>query len=1066
MKKRNHLIGIIFISFVIFVLSGCSSTNSSSIPEYKGMTISNRNLTPDILNKKSVSKVLQESNSNVEYQPPEYDNHEEDDEVLTEQIEDLVNIEVVTDDEVKYYVRPNETFTIEIHLSNPYQYEIQSFTLNGKKYSNYMFKDGSTMELLLLETTAPSTPGYFEYSIDAIKYIDGTEIKDVKMSGDKTIKTGIEHSNSPSAQILNQNISTTFIDLILNINDLDSLIDKNSLKIYLSNGEEIIDEKPLKVGENNITFKNLKAHTLYEYGISATFDLVDGRDKHNEWLLQNSFKTQGIYSLENIEQTKTSITFKVNKNGDDGQIDSISLYDKNNGKLIASGNSSTNSFDGLLSNHTYKLYVDFSYFIDGVKIADWVGEDITTLPMVEPKIEILKLNSDKTSIAYKINIDDVDNISSVDKIELLKDDISIDSSSELEGIFSDLLSNNSYTLKVYYSYDLNDGNGKKTSYVEEKINTVAKEEPFVAVEEEKITDNFIGAKLNFNDNDSVGFIESVELYKGNELISKNSSREINFTNLDYYTDYKVVVNYSFDLNDGKGVVKKTFEKIYKTSPYIEFTDCQIINTSAIGEGETIYMEVEMINPLGAIPKTVIINGQEYSCSASTSYNSIYVEIVNDGQFEGGETTLKIEEVVMTLDEVDYSIVPLSNNSDVIFINGKLLIESAKIVNENNEEIEYAFASENVYLLLNLNNKSNYQIDKIEVGHDQYQGRAMVDNNSITKINQNTYKCRLNFSSGDFYRLWISSITYSNQYITKTLNTNVKINYFFKLNFDEIIEIYNVEDLLNAEYSSEERYYKLMNDIDLSGIEWSALPVFSGVFDGNGYAIKNMTNVSTIYDKDVMIGLFQDIANMGGALFKNLNIENMKILVDHKTTTGKEYFISVGAFIAGNNSVSGNCCYFENCNVTGDISVTSNVKGIDNGGVFLGGFVGEDKSCEEVSIRNCNCNVSINLNCPNAKKERGPYIRFGALMGYVSPDWCKCIEIYNSSISAIINSEYSLNESNKLCLIFGFLRNQVEEWGDDKIINISNTDIDLNDINGIKYQKTENFVGSFLEYYES
>ena len=443
MKKRNNLIGVIFISFVIFALSGCSSANSSSIPEYKGMTISNHDSKPDILNKKNTPKILKESDTNDEYKPPEYDNHEEEEKVLSEQINDLVNIEVETDDEVKYYVRPNETFTIEIHLSNPYQYEIQSFTLNGKKYSNYMFKDGSTMELLLLETTAPSTPGYFEYSIDAIKYIDGTEIKDVKMSGDKTIKAGIEHSNSPSAQILNQNISTTFIDLILNINDLDSLIDKNSLKIYLSNGEEIINEKSLKVGENNITFKNLKAHTLYEYGVSATFDLVDGRDKHNERLLRNSFITQGIFSLESIERTKTSITFKVNKNGDDGQIDSISLYDKNNGKLIASGNSSTNSFEGLLSNHTYRLYLDFSYFVEGVKIADRVGEDITTLAKVEPKIEISNLNSDKTSIAYKVTVDDVDNISSVDKIELLKDDTIIETSSELEGKFSNLLSNSS-----------------------------------------------------------------------------------------------------------------------------------------------------------------------------------------------------------------------------------------------------------------------------------------------------------------------------------------------------------------------------------------------------------------------------------------------------------------------------------------------------------------------------------------------------------------------------------------------------------------------------------------------
>lgn len=144
--------------------------------------------------------------------PEEVDSHIEHEEEPETEIEDVVHIDVVTDNETKYYVQPNEVFIIEVHIDNPNDYEIQSFTLNGNKYANYMFKEGSTMELLLLETTAPSVSGYVEYSIDAIKYIDGTEIKDIDMSsGNKTIKAGISYTSSPSARITNETVSTTSI---------------------------------------------------------------------------------------------------------------------------------------------------------------------------------------------------------------------------------------------------------------------------------------------------------------------------------------------------------------------------------------------------------------------------------------------------------------------------------------------------------------------------------------------------------------------------------------------------------------------------------------------------------------------------------------------------------------------------------------------------------------------------------------------------------------------------------------------------------------------------------------
>ena len=107
-------------------------------------------------------------------------------------IEDLIGIKVLTSDEISYFVTKSETFIIAVKLSNPNDYEIQSFTLNGTKYANYMFEAGSDMETLYLKVTAPDDPGYVAYTIDAIKYIDGTEIKDVDMTkGDQTIKVGI-----------------------------------------------------------------------------------------------------------------------------------------------------------------------------------------------------------------------------------------------------------------------------------------------------------------------------------------------------------------------------------------------------------------------------------------------------------------------------------------------------------------------------------------------------------------------------------------------------------------------------------------------------------------------------------------------------------------------------------------------------------------------------------------------------------------------------------------------------------------------------------------------------------
>ncbi len=87
-----------------------------------------------------------------------------------------------------YRTRPNSRIKITIHFTNPKQYEIISFTLNEKKYAVNMFEKGSDLENIILDVSVGEFERVTDYTIDAIKYIDGETIKDVRIGGDKTVK--------------------------------------------------------------------------------------------------------------------------------------------------------------------------------------------------------------------------------------------------------------------------------------------------------------------------------------------------------------------------------------------------------------------------------------------------------------------------------------------------------------------------------------------------------------------------------------------------------------------------------------------------------------------------------------------------------------------------------------------------------------------------------------------------------------------------------------------------------------------------------------------------------------
>ena len=133
------------------------------------------------------------------------------------------DFDVVEEEGIQSFVDLNETFFVSVKLANPDNFVILSFTLNGVFYQSFQFEDGSDSETLILEVTAGEEPGLKEYTIDAIKYIDGTDIKDVFMEGDKTIKVGVRHEREVSAEttIVTKELTSASIEVV--IEDINNL---------------------------------------------------------------------------------------------------------------------------------------------------------------------------------------------------------------------------------------------------------------------------------------------------------------------------------------------------------------------------------------------------------------------------------------------------------------------------------------------------------------------------------------------------------------------------------------------------------------------------------------------------------------------------------------------------------------------------------------------------------------------------------------------------------------------------------------------------------------------------
>lgn len=784
--------------------------------------------------------------SNINQNNPYPDNS--GDETLEEEVK--ASLEIVGPAEDIYYAEQNSDIYINIHINNPDSFEILSFTLNGKKYSDYMFEDGSDLEKIIIKYNVGNAHGVVDYTIDAIKYVDGEEIKDVIIAGDKTVKAGIRVENQVSAEINNVTVDTNSLSFDVKIKDEDGLVAYSDgiLKAVIYDGDKIVSIKDLSVGENSVSFEGLETHSLYQYAVVGYYDDFSGVGAVATTLYKNAFYTEAIVLFDNITVGQDGITFGfdwlesfLNK-----EISVLKLYTGET--LVKEIDASAVSIAELLSGTTYKLVAEY---VNGTE-TESIYLEFTTLKKATPDFTIANTERTKDSLNFSISVTDTDSVGAITKVELIHGT----EITTLENVTSheikNLLSDNGYILKVTYTYDLNDGEGNKTLEKKLLAKTDAKAAPIFTIGEPVVTVESIKADCQLTDSDSVITSYKVELYQGATLISENTEKKIEFTDLTAYTDYTVKITYTYDLSDGLGAVNKTVEKNVKTLPTVEVVECSLTTSDALFSGDTVKLQITVNNPAGVSINSVAINGESYDVLATTS-NRIFVEIATAADYAGGETEYKIEGFGYTSGTKSYTAAFKTPFSHKVFINGVLKVVSFEIVDSELQPLEshsWIFPSKEVFCLITLDNPTGYIIDSFA---------------SYTKIDDNRY-----YFKPDDWVSWsehieLGKIEYHNDKVRETLWSYITPqNPVYMVRSDEIKYISTPDDLKNM-YSG--YYYELKNDIDLSGLACSGVSL-EGIFDGKGYSIKNMTSVGGYY-----CGLF---GNSCGRIM-NVNIEKATLI---------------------------------------------------------------------------------------------------------------------------------------------------------------------------------------------
>lgn len=461
-----------------------------------------------------------------------------------------------------YYARSNRDIYVRLLIDNPDGCEIVSVAFNGKTYSSDMFEAGSDLESITLKYEVGSASGIVEYTLDGIKYRDGDEEKDVILEGSRTAKVGLRKADQVTAAVSDIDIGSNALSCNVSVTDSDGLIAffGGAVRAVLYDGTEIVAQKELSLGKNAVVFDGLATGSLYQCAVVGYFDDLSGDGFGMKVLYKRAFYTDTVVLFEDVAVGRESIGFGLlwNDGHQSKTLSALKLYQGE--ALVRELLPSATVVDGLFCNNTYRLVAEYQ----NGDATESIAIVFTTFAKATPTISITDPKSTQSSVSFTVNEFDIDNIGAVVKIELLHANGTIYSKNLAQRTFTGLLSNNVYTVKITYVYNLNDGAGSYTVTRELTIATAPKATPEIAITDPTKSQTSIGFAISESDMDNVGALTRIELiHEGGTVVAQSLDQRA-FSGLLANSVYTLRITYVYDLNDGTGQHTLTRELVFIT----------------------------------------------------------------------------------------------------------------------------------------------------------------------------------------------------------------------------------------------------------------------------------------------------------------------------------------------------------------------------------------------------------------------------------------------------------------------------------------------------------------------
>ena len=286
-----------------------------------------------------------------------------------------------------YYANPGDQIYITVTFDNPDDFVILSFTLNGKSYSSYMFEEGSDMENIVLKVDVGDVTGLVSYTIDAIKYVDGEKIKDVKIGGDRTVNVGIYNENQPTASVSDISFNSTEVGFDADVIDEAGLISAVDGRIYavIYDGETVVAQREITVGSaQSVSFDGLTPLTDYSAAIVAVFDAYDGNETAPHVLCEVEFTTRISAFAKNITVNESDVSFELFCANDSVTVTKTELLDAQ-GNIVFSADGAVTEIKNVPGGKL-RIRISYSYTENGNTVTDTADTELVCtvgmLPMI------------------------------------------------------------------------------------------------------------------------------------------------------------------------------------------------------------------------------------------------------------------------------------------------------------------------------------------------------------------------------------------------------------------------------------------------------------------------------------------------------------------------------------------------------------------------------------------------------------------------------------------------------------------------------------------------------------